>query len=515
MNPNSRIFYFVLIFFTFTTITQGNTKTPSPNVRIVDIWAYGDIVTDSATLDYKQNNLRFYCATKENIPHRQLDYLFMLEGYDKEWFTPFFDGWYFYTDLPPGDYVFHAKCRLKGKQWGTEVSHSFKIICPWWRTWWAKLCYILLAMAVFTYILYLLRERIHLHNRLRVEEETKRFRNDFILQVARGFNAPLSIIRSIAEKQKLNISHPLSKTDIQHLRNSSRQMMEMAENLIEFHPNTTHTDYFAADDVMEMRDIPLNSHKILVVEHDASLADVIERDLLRIFKVMRCAGNEVLTAVEKEKPDAVVIDTNIQDANPFELPKLIKNKTFTVIILLSDFITTKDLLRAVRSEADDFVRKPFNSQYLTALIVKRIKDAAKYGEEIANVHVRELPVSTKTEHCGSTANLIETHSDKLFLEQLEVAVNTNLSSTSFNVNVLARIMKMSRAQLNIMTKKTTRMSPSEYIRNRRLITAAGLIEKTNQTIQEIMFHVGMTDANYFYRRFKEKYGVTPNAYRKG
>ncbi len=510
MKHSRHTLYYILSLLLFIPYTRGQAETP-PHAKIVEIWAYGENVTGTATFDHKTNNLRFYCGTEEGVSIKQLDYILMLEGHDTEWIKPYPECWYYYTDLPPGDYVFHAKCRMKGGEWGAEVLYPFTIQCPWWHTWWAKSFYALLILAITTYIFYLIRERIRLYNRLRVEEETKRFRDEFILQVARGFNAPLSIIRSIAEKQKLNISHPLTKTDIQHLRNSSRQMMEMAEKLIEFNPNDTLTDYFASDDVMEMKDIPLNSHKILILEEDISLADIIERDLLRIFKVVRCAGNDVLSFIEKEKPDAVVIDTNTEGTNPFELPKLIKEKRPTIIVLLSDFLTTKDLLRAVQSEADDFVRKPFNSQYLTALLVKRIKDTHREGQE---VHIDNSMQEPKKPENYSGSNIIEKRSDKLFLEHLETAVNANLSSPSFDVNALSSSMKISRAQLNIMTKKLTGMPPSEYIRNRRLATAAALIERTNQTIQEIMFHVGMTDANYFYRRFKEKYGTTPNAYRK-
>ena len=36
----------------------------APHARIYGIWAYGEEVTDSARLDHKQNNLRFFCGTR-------------------------------------------------------------------------------------------------------------------------------------------------------------------------------------------------------------------------------------------------------------------------------------------------------------------------------------------------------------------------------------------------------------------------------------------------------------------
>ena len=91
-------FLVLLCFFSFSAHAS---KTPPPHVRLVDIWAYGDIVTDSTLLATEQNNLRFYCTTVEQLPTDSVSYEFQLKGYDKDWFEPFPEGWYFYTNLQP------------------------------------------------------------------------------------------------------------------------------------------------------------------------------------------------------------------------------------------------------------------------------------------------------------------------------------------------------------------------------------------------------------------------------
>ena len=58
------------------------------------------------------------------------------------------------------------------------------------------------------------------------------------------------------------------------------------------------------------------------------------------------------------------------------------------------------------------------------------------------------------------------------------------------------------------------MTPVEYLRNQRLERAATLLsESPEMTVQEVMLQVGMPDAANFYRRFKEKYGMSPNQYK--
>ena len=71
----------LLAIMTFARATSAGT--PPPRIRLVDIWAYGDIVTDSVELPFEKNNLRFYCAPVDSIPVDSVAYDFMLEGYDK------------------------------------------------------------------------------------------------------------------------------------------------------------------------------------------------------------------------------------------------------------------------------------------------------------------------------------------------------------------------------------------------------------------------------------------------
>ena len=120
------------IILLLTGLCTGPALLASPHVKIATIWAYGDTVTHARTLDTKQNNLRFYCTTLENIPTDSIEFEFMLEGHETQWQPAFADGWYFYTDLPPGEYVFHARCRYPPPVVGTGsqpfLHHSLPMV---------------------------------------------------------------------------------------------------------------------------------------------------------------------------------------------------------------------------------------------------------------------------------------------------------------------------------------------------------------------------------------------------
>ena len=58
------------------------------------------------------------------------------------------------------------------------------------------------------------------------------------------------------------------------------------------------------------------------------------------------------------------------------------------------------------------------------------------------------------------------------------------------------------------------MSYSAYVQQIRLNHAEKLLISTNKSIAEIAENVGYHNKGFFYRIFKEKYGVTPKEYRK-
>lgn len=57
------------------------------------------------------------------------------------------------------------------------------------------------------------------------------------------------------------------------------------------------------------------------------------------------------------------------------------------------------------------------------------------------------------------------------------------------------------------------LSPMKYLTQRRLEMATNLLRRTPQLIGEIGAAVGWTDANYFARRFHDKFGISPSNYR--
>ena len=115
---------------------------------------FSDIKFDSITpfyqvpqnliLPYRNNRVSFdFGAIETNRPF-MVRYQYMLVGYDKEW-SPVTDKTSAsFGNISEGRYTFKLKARSPEGVWSEPISYSFKILPPWWRTWWAYLLYFLL-----------------------------------------------------------------------------------------------------------------------------------------------------------------------------------------------------------------------------------------------------------------------------------------------------------------------------------------------------------------------------------
>ncbi len=68
-------------------------------------------------------------------------------------------------------------------------------------------------------------------------------------------------------------------------------------------------------------------------------------------------------------------------------------------------------------------------------------------------------------------------------------------------------------QLSRLIKTVTGSTYTELLQEKRLQEAAFLLDTTRLSVSDICMNVGYNNFSYFYRIFKEKYGMTPREYR--
>lgn len=94
------------------------------------------------------------------------------------------------------------------------------------------------------------------------------------------------------------------------------------------------------------------------------------------------------------------------------------------------------------------------------------------------------------------------------------AIRTRFAEPALSVADIAGEVHLSPTHLNVLFKQETGTTIKQYLVNYRLERAVQWLEDVRYSIQEVALGTGFSDASYFIRVFKAKYGITPAEHRK-
>lgn len=115
--------------------------------------------------------------------------------------------------------------------------------------------------------------------------------------------------------------------------------------------------------------------KILIVEDDPNIVDLIRANLnVRGFDtVVSTDGLRTLRLLESERPDIVLLDLMLPEADGFELCRQLRERSGVGIIVVSARGGERDKVTALNMGADDYLTKPFGIEELLARITATLR----------------------------------------------------------------------------------------------------------------------------------------------
>ena len=87
-------------------------------------------------------------------------------------------------------------------------------------------------------------------------------------------------------------------------------------------------------------------------------------------------------------------------------------------------------------------------------------------------------------------------------------------SKEYSLNYLATTAGLSQVKLQEGFKFLYKRTVTEYVRHIRLEAARNLLKKTDLNISQVVYTIGFTSRSYFSKIFREKFGVTPNQFKR-
>jgi two-component system phosphate regulon response regulator PhoB len=156
----------------------------------------------------------------------------------------------------------------------------------------------------------------------------------------------------------------------------------------------------------------MNKPKLLLVEDDSSLAELLEYRFLQAGYSVRVTGDgdEALEMTLEDAPDVVILDWMIEGTSGIEVLRRLrrgKGTEHVPIIMLTAREAEDDRVRGLDTGADDYITKPFSPRELLArvsAVLRRVRPALA-GETIEVGDLRLDPVAHRVERAGQTLRL--------------------------------------------------------------------------------------------------------------
>lgn len=195
---------------------------------------------ENLVLPFSLNTISFEFVAIETSRPFLVQYTYFLEGYDKQWSKLSDKSTADYPNLPQGNYVFKIKAKSPDGIWSEASAFKFRVLPPWWQTWWS----ITLYTTVFIALLFGIRryelKRIQLNNQLKIEKVTSdtlrnldQLKSQFYANISHEFRTPLTLILGQIENVMGSSIDSKEKGKLQIANSNARRLLKLINELLD------------------------------------------------------------------------------------------------------------------------------------------------------------------------------------------------------------------------------------------------------------------------------------------
>lgn len=242
--------------------------------------------------------------------------------------------------------------------------------------------------------------------------------------------------------------------------------------------------------------------QVLIVEDHRDVRRYIRKQLEGSYCIREAEnGEEGLSLALKYLPDIVISDVMMPLMDGFDLCERLKTDDLTChipVILLTARPEDNDMLQGLKTGADAYLIKPFNSRELKIrvdnLIRLKKRMRVKFSGRLV-VRPEEISVTSR---------------DEEFMKKMTAVVGRHMDDSQFSVRQLGEEMNMSVSQVNRKLKTIIGQSTHQFILSVRMHRALELLKENAGNISEVAWMVGFEAPGYFSKVFKDHFGCLPS-----
>lgn len=262
---------------------------------------------------------------------------------------------------------------------------------------------------------------------------------------------------------------------------------------------------FAETEILKTTNEGESRYTLLLIEDNRDLSQFLKNKLQKEFDIIISDGTDAIEKALEMIPDIIICDINLPDKNGFEICEFIKNDLRTShipSIILTAMDTQESYIKGLKSGVDLYLTKPFSYP----ILIQSLKTLLYNREKLRYYYTNNINRVSGTKSFGNL--------EQQFVSNLNKNIENNIDNPNFSVENLAESLNVSRVQLYRKVKAIFNENVSDYINNFRLEQSRNMLQDSELTISEIAYKNGFSSPNYFSTVFKNKYGISPNTFRK-
>ena len=246
-------------------------------------------------------------------------------------------------------------------------------------------------------------------------------------------------------------------------------------------------------------------NNVLLITGTEPPCHVLLKDLQHSYNLfIACTLEEIFQVFEKTAIQLIICGVQVPAVYGWQLCTQLKTAAryaHIPVILLAGEDSLEVTIKALEAGADACLHPALPWKYLDA--------------QINNLIINRMKV---TQHVGASFppqnSFPDTENDSALIKKLNNCIGNNLHDPLLNVQLLARLMNMSRPTLYRKIKTITTFTPNELINEARLNKAAELLGIGCYKVFEIAGMVGFQTQSSFGKAFLKYYKVTPAAWKR-
>jgi AraC-like DNA-binding protein len=249
-----------------------------------------------------------------------------------------------------------------------------------------------------------------------------------------------------------------------------------------------------------------STQKVLLIHFDKTGTDRLAQYLGNKFHLIPANAERQLTILQDQAIQLIIINATsdyrhagMQTCSRIKSMPAFAHLAVIVLIPANDHPAR---LTCLESGADAWIEGPLSRDYLRAQI-----NALLTNRRSLKSYFSRPPRLNPLSIAGAINN-------PSFLNRLHNIILGRLPDTGLNVEVLARLMNVSRPTLYRKIRSLSDRTPNEWVNAIRLNKAAELLSGSDARILEIAKMVGFHSRSNFGKAFQKHFGLTPMEYRK-